>query len=361
MGEGDEGDSTSLEDAKTIDIKEDDGPTETNASAGDVESKEGVEVPPGEADDNNSDDSENDDDDEIDSFDRHIDHKEHHVPYNPKSTAHRRHHAIVNKENERLRQEAQVMFDKNEDLTTGRPKIPEPHLPVSNFFWILFVAFTLYSENCLTIVAVTLISWSGLSQCAFMESYMFTDYKPDSLIATDPIEFQKQTIDHICLHVGCNPKDLNSSLFNVKNVTFTRIGTVLTTGISRIDITWGNPREWGWPALSTQMQMMEDLCLNPLSEIYSESETLFTPAATSINTTLFYCEKEDYPPQVAWLVVVAAFLGLSTIMNMLIVCCIDPEINIDAATVQAFEDNRNDKIAEEQRLAKRARAVCTQE
>ena len=51
------------------------------------------------------------------------------------------------------------------------------------------------------------------------------------------------------------------------------------------------------------------------------------------------------------------FLGLSTIMNMLIVCCIDPEINIDAATVQAFEDNRNDKIAEEKRLAKRARAV----
>ena len=216
MGEEDEGDSASAEDAKTIDIKED-GLNETDASAGDVESKEGVEGPPGDADDAVSAqlDGENSDD-EVDSFDKHIDHKEHHVPYNPKSTAHSRHHAILNKENERLRQEAQAMFDKDEDLTTGRPKIPEPHLPVSNFFWILFVTFTLYFENCLTIVAVTLISWSGLSQCAFMESYMFTDYRPDSLIITDPIEFQKLTIDHICLNVGCNPKDLNSSLFNVK-------------------------------------------------------------------------------------------------------------------------------------------------
>ena len=44
-------------------------------------------------------------------------------------------------------------------------------------------------------------------------------------------------------------------------------------------------------------------------------------------------------------------------MNMMIVCCIDPEINIDSATVQAFEDNKNEKISEEQNLAKKARAV----
>ena len=75
MGEGDEGDSASAEDAKTIDIKED-GLNETDASAGDVESKEGVEGPPGDADDavsHDSNDGENSDD-EVDSFDKHIDH-----------------------------------------------------------------------------------------------------------------------------------------------------------------------------------------------------------------------------------------------------------------------------------------------
>ena len=72
---------------------------------------------------------------------------------------------------------------------------------------------------------------------------------------------------------------------------------------------------------------------------------------------MFSCEKEKYPPQFTWLFVIAAFLGLSTIMNMMIVCCIDPEINIDSATVQAFEDNKNEKISEEQNLAKKARAV----
>jgi hypothetical protein len=338
-------DTSEIKDVENIDNTEGDG-----EEGGDFENKNDDASHDGSNDDNNSSNT-------IDSFDKHIDSKEHHVPYNPKSTAHKRHHAILKKQNERLKQEAKEQFDTNEDLVTGKPKVPEPHLPVSNFFWLLLIATTLYFENVCIIVAVTLISWSGLSQCSEMESYMYTDYRPDSLIVTDPIDFQQQTIDHICFNVGCNPIDLNSSLFNVKNVTYTRIGTVLTTGIMRVDITWGNPREWGWVALSTQMEMMMELCLNPLSEMYSKSETLFTPAATSINTTLLSCEKEDYPPQFTWLFVVAAFLGVTTISNLLIVCCIDPEINIDSASVQAFEDNRNEKIANETKLAKKARAV----
>ena len=293
---------------------------------------------------------------QIDEFDKQLDDKSLGKPYNPNTTAFQRIKALNEKINRRIYNEAMLQFETNEDLETGRPKVPLPSLPRVNFFWLLLLVAVYTTDTLLTISTVTFVSWSGLSQREFIDMYMFTDYRPEDLVLTNPVEFQVRTIEHICSLVGCNNEDLNSSLWNAKNCSFTRTGKLLTTGMMGVDITFKNPREWGWPALSTQTLMFTTEAKNPLGEMYSKAtEGLLTPLVVS-SLNVSRGPEEKFPPKTSWLFVAASFLGITTIANLLIVCCLDPEINIDPATARAFEENKAMKISDTEKLVKDARA-----
>ena len=293
---------------------------------------------------------------EEDAFDQHL--EDHHCaqPYNPNSTAFARFKALNERINKRLYNEAKQQFETDEDLETGRPRVPLPTLPRVNVFWLLLVMMVHTFDTLSSISVVALVSWSGLSQRQYVDMYMFTDYKPGDLLLRSPEEFKLLTIDHVCGLVGCNAIDLNSTLWNFKNCSFTRTGKLLTTGIMGVDITFKNPRVWGWPALSTQREMFEKEAKNPLGELYSKAtEGLLTPAVvSSLNIT--NGPRENFPPESSWLYVAAAFFGLTTVLNYIVVCCLDPEINVDPMTIATFEENKRDKIAEFLRLAKDCRA-----
>lgn len=209
-----------------------------------------------------------------------------------------------------------------------KPPPSEGVLPWANPAWVMLVGVIHCIGVALEVYVVAMVFYSGLSQPEYYKAEVQVDYSPTDLVITSPDEWSALAVQDVCAFVGCASHYVTTNLTNAIDPFVTQSGIVLTLGIQIFQMHIINPTEWGYPAPTTQMLVMEKIIGNPTAKIYAEPYTRLSAGSAS-TLRVETGPLTELPPAEAWFNTAVGFGAFTFLALLVVICCIDPETTKD--------------------------------